>query len=77
MALRAYQESPGGATCLYAARRPQTISVARRWFAGTLLLGVKECGRGRSRGKKSLRFAGRARRCAGVVLLKAIKEERL
>jgi hypothetical protein len=45
MALRAYQESPGGATCLYAAKRPQTISVARRWFAGALLLGVKECGR--------------------------------
>jgi len=76
MTLKTYHESPGGATCLYDARRPQTISVVRRWFAGALLLGVKECGRGRSRGKKSLRFAGRARHCAGAGLLKAIKEER-
>jgi hypothetical protein len=77
MALRAYQESSGRATCLYAARRPQTTFVPRRRSAGAFLLGGRECGRGRSRGKKSLHFAGRARRCAGAVLLKAIKEERL
>jgi hypothetical protein len=74
--LRAYQESPGETTCIYAAKRPQTASVPPRRSAGALLLWVEECGRGRSRGKKSLRFAGRDRRCAGAVPLKAIKEER-
>ena len=76
MALRVYRESPDGTTCIYAARRLQTTSVPRRWSAGALLLGVEEYGRGRSRGKKFLRFAGRATRCAGAVLLKALKEGR-
>jgi hypothetical protein len=37
MALRAYQESPSGATGIDAARRPQTASVLPRRSAGALL----------------------------------------
>jgi hypothetical protein len=37
MTLRQYQESPGGATGIHAARRPQTTSVLPRRSAGALL----------------------------------------
>ena len=61
MALRAYQESPGGATCLYAARRPQTISVARRWFAGAFIVGGQGVWERAQRGKSpALRWQSQA-----------------
>ena len=37
MTLKQYQESPGGATGMNAARRPQTTSVPPRRSAGALL----------------------------------------
>ena len=50
-----------------ATRRPPLCD--RDGLRVALLLGVGACGRGRSRGTKSLRFAGRARHGAGAGLI--------
>jgi hypothetical protein len=51
MALRVYQESPGRATCLYATRRPQTISVARGSLRALCCWGSRSVGEGAAEAK--------------------------
>jgi hypothetical protein len=69
MALRVYQGIPWQGNLPLRCQTPVDYLRSMEVVCGRFVVGgSKECGRGRSRGKKSLRFAGRARHCAGAVL---------